>query len=444
MSLRVLKLFNANLLSISFKTRKGLEFVAAEDIKKTLILHKIVNDDLATTTFTYEPRTGRVHLFCQTDSIATLKSQLSATPLFSIYSMTLIASESVIPPEIFNDDNEQSTHDFVARQTSVAPWYTVIPEQSTLDEQQQHLQQEYVCEMKEPITFRATFKKGSIKHKARSQEMAGYVGFAFSSFFKHWKAKMTGFDYEIMAVWIRTKDQHILNRLQQGRSEDQLKVEEDSVILMLGVTIPTQHDQKQRNRVFVGQTSLNPCIAYCLTLISNPQPGQIILDMCCGTGTIPIEGASNFSDVLWVGSEVKHKTLTQKALGNVQYCNLKNVELLLGDGRKLCLRDNTVDSVISDWPWGLRENSFTQIQKLYPKFLKEMWRIVNKDGRAYIVTQGRKLMNRTLDYDWCQKLWSVHKVIPIGIGGYEVYLYILMKKAAVPSAQTSPLMNSLS
>jgi hypothetical protein len=61
------------------------------------------------------------------------------------------------------------------------------------------------------------------------------------------------------------------------------------------------------------------------------------------------------------------------------HANLQNVDLLLSDGRKMCLRDGTVDTIVSgkslhfviekklliflqDWPWGLRENSFQQIQ----------------------------------------------------------------------------------
>lgn len=180
--------------------------------------------------------------------------------------MTLVASESVIPADTFQE--LQPTYDYISDQTKRTPWYSVIAE----DPQDENT----------AISFRATFKKEQIKHKAPSQEIAGYIGFAFSDFFKHWKVKMTDFTYEIVSLWFQTSDTACLNRLPEG-------VNDQSVILLLGVDIPLK-DQRQRNRVFVGRTSLNPCIAYCLALVADPKPGQVILDMCCGTGTIPIEG----------------------------------------------------------------------------------------------------------------------------------------------------------
>ncbi|RCI05719.1 THUMP domain-containing protein 3 [Rhizopus stolonifer] len=208
----------------------------------------------------------------------------------------LIASEAVIPAEIFQEADP--TCQFITRVTEEADWKELIQEST------------------ERIpTFRATFRKGSIKHKVPSQEIAGYVGAAFGTVYSHWKVKMTGFDYEIMSVWFQSSDPQLLSRLS---AEDS-----NNVILLVGLNIPIQ-DQKHRNRVFFGPTSLNPCIAYCLAMIADPKPGQIVFDMCCGTGTIPIE---------------------------------------------------------------------------------------------------------VLRYDWCKKQWSTDKVIPIGIGGYEVYLYILSKKS---------------
>lgn len=181
--------------------------------------------------------------------------------------MTLVASESVIPADIFKE--LQPTYDYISDQTKKAPWYSVIAEDPH--------------DKNTNSSFRATFKKEQIKHKAPSQEIAGYIGFAFSDFFKHWKVKMTEFSYEIVSLWFRTSDADYLNRL------DDPLVNDESIILLLGIDIPLK-DQRQRNRVFVGRTSLNPCIAYCLALVANPKPGQVILDMCCGTGTIPIEG----------------------------------------------------------------------------------------------------------------------------------------------------------
>lgn len=217
----------------------------------------------------FEPKSGRVHLFCRIDNIDEFKAYIRTVELLCIYSVTLIASESVIPDEIFAE--LQPTYDFITQQTKETPWYDFIQEDPN--------------DVSTNVSFRATFRKGTIQHKAPSQEIAGYVGFAFSDFFKHWKVKMTEFTYEVDAFWFKTSNQDLLNNLN-------LKADSESIILSLGVKIPLQI-QRQRNRIFVGRTSLNPAIAYCLVLLSNPKPGQVILDMCCGTGTIPIEGRVN-------------------------------------------------------------------------------------------------------------------------------------------------------
>ncbi|CEP18775.1 hypothetical protein [Parasitella parasitica] len=390
-------------IHVLFHVPEGFESVASKDIEATLA-------DIQQPTYSHAPKTGRVHLFCAADSIDTFKQYIQSVQLLSIYSVMLVASESVMPADAFAE--VQPTYDYISNQTKKAPWYSIISE----DPQNQNT----------AISFRATFKKEQIKHKAPSQQIAGYVGFAFSNFFKHWKVKMTGFTYEIVSLWFQTSDVAYLNHLGDPSANDQ------SVILILGVDIPLQN-QNQRNRVFVGRTSLNPCIAYCLALVADPKPGQVILDMCCGTGTIPIEGASRFKNVFWLGSEVTVKTLAEKALGNVVHCQLKNVDLLLGDGRKLCFRDSFIDSIVSDSLVLIVYNTI----KLYPKFVKQMHRILKPDGKAYIVTQGHKLMNRVLHYDWCQKLWSVDEILPIGIGGLDAYLYTLSKNGSTVATTTA-------
>jgi Ca2+/Na+ antiporter len=121
------------------------------------------------------------------------------------------------------------------------------------------------------------------------------VGAAFGNVYPDWKVNLTAYDYEVMALWFQSSDAGML---------EVLGANDQSVILVLGITIPIE-DQKHRNRIHVGQTSLNPAIAYCLARLANPMPGDVVLDMCCGTGTIPIEGAAKFKNVFWIGSDGK-------------------------------------------------------------------------------------------------------------------------------------------
>ncbi|KAI9018644.1 putative RNA methylase family UPF0020-domain-containing protein [Phycomyces nitens] len=401
---------NIHSLHLVFNVPEGLEFVAVNDIKESL-KDKIPKD----VSFLNEPKTGRVHLIVHTNTPSQIVQDIKTATLSSVYSVTLVVSETNIPQTTFDDP--QLTYQFTNDVTLTSPWENALKAVS-------------ISSSTEAPTFRATFHKGQLKNSAQSQKLAGYIGFAFSQKHPDWKVKLTEYDQEVVALWFRSTEKAMLDRLTSCTEYEK----EGPIVLLLGLTIPIK-DPKYRNRVHVGRTSLNPCIAYCLARLADPKPGQIILDMCCGTGTIPLEGASKYPNTMWIGSEVNLRTLCVKAKGNLEHSGVSNVDLMVGDGRYLALRSGSIDTVVCDWPWGLREGSYSAIQKLYPKFIKQIGRVLPTHGKALIVTQGQKLFNRVLDYSWSKDMWITDSIIPIGIGGYDVYLYTLIKKEPKPALE---------
>ncbi|KAI8140707.1 S-adenosyl-L-methionine-dependent methyltransferase [Fennellomyces sp. T-0311] len=378
-----------------FQVPEGLEFVAKDEINEKL-LNKFPMTIVA------DPNTGRVHTVCYSQ-LATVLEALKSVHLLSAQSIMVVASEQVIPQSIFDDP--EKTCQFISDTTEQTAFDPIL---FALDPH------------RASPTFRGTFHKQQVRYSISSPVLASHIGFGFGNTHPEWKVSLQEFDYEIVGTWTREANKTLLDL---ANTSD----EEQPILLWIGVTMKTL-DPKYRNRKFFGKTSLNPCIAYCLARLANPKAGQVVLDMCAGTGTIPIEGASCYRNALWIGNEVHEKTLCDKARGNVLHTGLSNVELLLGDGRRLCLRDESVDIILTDLPWGFREGSFVTIQKLYPKFMRQIGRVLRSKGKAYIVTQGHKLFNRVLGYPWCKELWSVDEVKPIAIGGYKVSLYILCKK----------------
>ncbi|KAJ8654964.1 hypothetical protein O0I10_009360 [Lichtheimia ornata] len=381
---------------VLFHVPEGLEFVAKEEISKRLEL------PAEGTRYVEEPGTGRVQVMMDHSDLADIISILQDTPLSSVYDITLVATKVNIPLHVFNNVDE--TNEFISHITETTAWDPIVNgvrHAATTNNASS-------SSSTDVPTFRATFRKGQLKHASKTQVLAGQVGFSFGKRYPDWKVNLEHYDHEVLATWMRQE-------------------KEGPITLLLGISLPVP-DTRYRHRIHFGRTSLNPAIAYCLVQLADPQPGQVVFDMCCGTGTIPIEGAAAYPDAMWFGSEVKVKTLSEKAQGNVKHAGLTNVDLFLADGRQLCMRDASVDIVISDWPWGLREGSYSTIQKLYPKFMRQIGRVLRSHGKAYIVTQGRKLFNRVLAYPWCKETWNVDKVISIGIGGYPVSLYMLSKK----------------
>ncbi|KAI8339689.1 putative RNA methylase family UPF0020-domain-containing protein [Chlamydoabsidia padenii] len=405
-------------IHILFHVPEGLEQTAIVDLKETIFPFELA-DPLATV-FIGEERTGRAHLFSkleQQDDIKRWIQYLQSTVLLSVYHMTIITKTTTVPLTVYHDEQDQEVlGKYLYNTIQEAPWQQYIPSLNNNTDN--------------TPCFRATFYKDQLQHGIKTQELGGWMGYAYNQLYPDWKVSLKTYDYDVVGVWGRTRDVALLGHFglaDLGNAPSTNDEDHRPIILHVGFNIPMP-DTKYRNRLYLGRTSLNPPIAYCLVRLANPLPGQIIMDMCCGTGTIPIEGAGKYPNTFWVGGEVKVKTLCLKAKGNMQHAGVQNVDLLISDGRKLNIRSGCIDTVISDWPWGVREGSFATIQKLYPKFMRQLGRVLRNGGKGYIVCQGNKLMQRVLDYDWVKDLFRIDEIINIAIGGLGVCVYILIKK----------------
>lgn len=199
--------------------------------------------------------------------------------------------------------------------------------------------------------------------------------------------------------------------------------------LTLPITLPTI---SLRHRLEFGRTSLRPTIATALLLYANPLPYETILDPCAGTGTIPIEASKLGIPLHILGADIDSSALTSfnKNTNYALNCPCHGskttsvMDILNWSGRNtLPLRSNSVNKVITDLPWGRRENSHTQNARLYPRLLKEIARVLKFNGSAYLLTGERGLMKRCLDGN--ERL-RCEEVVDVVIG-YRVGLYVLTK-----------------
>ena len=297
------------------------------------------------TTIVADPNTGRVHLICQQTKLSTVVTLLNSIHLLSVRATIVVASMVEFPAQEF--DNSDKTCEFIAETTTNTKFDSIL----TSLKYHHHNKEK---EGKDKIVaglFRGTFYKEDLKHKVKTPELASWVGFGFGKKYPDYKVKLEGYDYEIVGLWTRKTENSVLwnnkdgaieddddnNNNNNNNNEEQQQQQEESkkILLMTGVTIKTQ-DAKFRNRQFFGKTSMNPCIAYSLAQVANPSPGQVVLDMCCGTGTIPIEGASCFPNVLWIGSEGRNKTLILCVI-YILFDDIYSVLLNKADGELICL-----------------------------------------------------------------------------------------------------------
>src|SRR5688500_13874886 len=98
------------------------------------------------------------------------------------------------------------------------------------------------------------------------------------------------------------------------------------------------------------------------------QPGQCILDPMVGIGTIPIEAAKVWKHAWYIGGDISGESLG-KAIQNMKYAKVK-IDLFQWNVCKTPLVSCSVDTIISDIPFGKRHSSNKYNQKLYPKFFR--------------------------------------------------------------------------
>jgi tRNA (guanine10-N2)-dimethyltransferase len=123
-----------------------------------------------------------------------------------------------------------------------------------------------------------------------------------------------------------------------------------------------------------------PRMARTLVNLACAQPGDIILDPFCGTGGIMIEAGL-------VGSRALGSDFDPMMVGGCRR-NIRNPELLLADATSLPFLNRTIDSVVTDLPYGQSVciKKADTMDRLYADALDEICRILKPGRRAVVVT----------------------------------------------------------
>jgi tRNA (guanine10-N2)-dimethyltransferase len=134
-----------------------------------------------------------------------------------------------------------------------------------------------------------------------------------------------------------------------------------------------------------------PRMARALVNIAGVQAGDCVLDPFCGTGGILIEAGLLGAHA--VGSDFDLLMI----LGSRQ--NTAGSDLMLADATHLPVCDHTVDTVVTDFPYGqsVRIKKADSMDQLYGDVLAEIQRVLKKGARAVVVTH-RDISNIAAEY----------------------------------------------
>lgn len=255
-------------------------------------------------------------------------------------------------------------------------------------------------------TFRATcVRKG--KHNFQSPDVEKKFGGALQDYF-NWIPKMKDYDLEII-----------------------VNIRETEILINISLTSVSLH---LRNITHFGPTTLRPTIAYNMLASCDIKIGDIVCDMMCGGGSIPIECSIHWPHSYTICGD-NHMKAFERCKENFNALNEKllkkqkkpvSCDISAWDVCYLPLRDRSVDVLITDMPYGKRSGNKKDNWQLYLCLLKEMARVVSINGRVCLLTHDEKCMIKSLRS--CKSLWHCNHSLSINQGGLKAKIYFLSYK----------------
>jgi tRNA (guanine10-N2)-dimethyltransferase len=138
-----------------------------------------------------------------------------------------------------------------------------------------------------------------------------------------------------------------------------------------------------QNKPFFYPGVLMPRVARALINLAGIKPGELFLDPFCGTGGILIEAGLVGAKVIGVDAQEK---LVTGARMNLEAFKL-DYSLMEGDACRIPLKENTVDAVVTDPPYGRSAAILAEsLEKLYSCALEEIQRVLKPGGIAVVIS----------------------------------------------------------
>jgi 23S rRNA G2445 N2-methylase RlmL len=174
-----------------------------------------------------------------------------------------------------------------------------------------------------------------------------------------------------------------------------------------------------RSRLVHMRASLNPTVAAAMARLSEPTPGEVVLDPMCGAGTLLTERHQCDPEVSLLGGD-RYAEKVALARTNLSHFAVPGW-LVQADARCLPLADGSVDKVLCNLPWGRIVANPRLNRRLYPELLAEFHRVLRPGGLAVLLTSERNLTSGLLAR---RQGFRLERSLHLHIGGLEPTLYV--------------------
>lgn len=163
-------------------------------------------------------------------------------------------------------------------------------------------------------------------------------------------------------------------------------------------------------------------LAAALVQVARPKPGDTVLNLPCGSGTILAELLDGTRVHRAIGMDLDEETLDAARHNLTTWIARPPLQLLRGDLRLLPLANNTASLIISDPPWGEALGTRIDASQLYRPMLKEMHRVLSPQGHLIIITQHYRALERE-----AAPLFEKERSFRVYQGGFEPQVIVYRK-----------------
>jgi tRNA (guanine6-N2)-methyltransferase len=173
--------------------------------------------------------------------------------------------------------------------------------------------------------------------------------------------------------------------------------------------------------------ALNATIAAAAVDLAGPRPGDRVLNLMCGSGTLLVERFARGRPALALGCDLDPSALAGTRTNLAAAGLAGSVGLARMDATALGLGDACFDVLLADLPYGHRMGSHQDNAALYPAVLREAARVAVPGGALLVVTHELRLFERCLAR--ARRWWSVERAVQVWQKGHHPKLYLLRRRA---------------
>jgi len=160
-------------------------------------------------------------------------------------------------------------------------------------------------------------------------------------------------------------------------------------------------DRTMRHRTYKREhiaASLRPTVAAAMVRLADVGAGELLLDPCCGAGTILAEHLEIARNARTLGGDIDKKALAAARSNLRRY---QSARLICWDARRLPLAESTCRRIACNPPFGKRLGKAHEIHDLYQGLVSECNRVLQPGGRAvFLVADPRPIKSAARQSNW--------------------------------------------